>query len=153
MEFRNIDCENKGECAALKVKAGQEDFVADNEMSLSEAAENSGLYPLGIYEGETMVGFLLYDYDETYPGWSLSRFMIGADYQGRGLGRRAAEEFLQYFQERHKADRLYLSVSLNNRNARRLYASLGFQELQETEYCFHGKRYREMQMVKELPKR
>ena len=35
----------------------------------------------GIYHKTTMVGFLLYDYDDTFPGWSLSCFMIGNQFQ------------------------------------------------------------------------
>jgi len=97
MEFRKIDETNRAECEALKVEKEQELFVADNARSLAEAAQDDGLCTLGIYDGDTMVGFLLYDYDETYPGWSLSRFMIGRQFQGRGYGKRAAAEFLSYF--------------------------------------------------------
>ena len=44
---------------ALTLADGQEDFVADNKQSLVEAAYEEGLYPLGIYHEETMIGFLL----------------------------------------------------------------------------------------------
>lgn len=128
----------------------QEGFVADNKQSLIEAAYEEGLYPLGIYHGETMGGFVLYDYDDTVRGWSMSRFMIGKQFQGKGYGKQAVIAFIDYFKKKHNADKLYISVSLENAVARKMYASVGFEEIKEIEYTFLGKQFREMQMVKKL---
>ena len=125
-------------------------FVADNKQSLVEAAYEDGLYTLGIYLEETMIGFILYDYDETFPGWSMSRFMIGKQFQGKGYGKQAAIAFFEYFKTKHNADKLYISVSLENILARKMYSSIGFAEIKEVEYTFGDKHYKEMQMVKEL---
>ena len=150
MEFREIDRSNYWDCIALTIDDSQEGFVADNKQSLVEAAYEDGLYTLGIYHEETMVGFVLYDYDDTFPGWSMSRFMIGKQFQGKGYGKQAVLAFLDYFKGKHDADRLYISVSLDNTVARNLYSSIGFVEIKEVEYTFLGKHFREMQMVKEL---
>ena len=150
MEFREIDRSNYWDCIALTIDNSQEGFVADNKQSLVEAAYEDGLYTLGIYHEETMVGFVLYDYDDTFPGWSMSRFMIGKQFQGKGYGKQAVLAFLDYFKGKHNADRLYISVSLDNTVARNLYSSIGFVEIKEVEYTFLGKHFREMQMVKEL---
>lgn len=45
---------------------------------------------------------------------------------------------------------LYISVSLENILARKMYSSIGFAEIKEVEYTFGDKHYKEMQMVKEL---
>ena len=150
MEFRKIDRSNYWDCITLTVDDSQVDFVADNKQSLVEAAYEEGLYVLGIYQGETMVGFVLYDYDDTFPGWSMSRFMIGKQFQGKGYGKRAVSAFLTYIKERHHADKLFISVSLGNTVARKLYSAIGFQEIKEVEYTFLGKRFREIQMVIDL---
>lgn len=150
MNFREIDKSNYWDCMALTIGESQEGFVADNKQSLVEAAYEEGLCPLGVYQDETMVGFVLYDYDPELPGWSMSRFMIGKQFQNHGYGKQAAEEFLTYFKEKHHAERLYISVSLENTVARKMYASLGFMEVKEIEYTVLGKHFREMQMVKEL---
>ena len=97
-----------------------------------------------------MMGFVLYDYDDTFPGWSMSRFMIGKQFQGKGYGKRAAIAFLDYFKKKYDADKLYISVSLENTVARKMYASIGFEEIKEIEYTFLGMQFREIQMVKEL---
>ncbi len=150
MEFREIDKSNYRDCMMLNVDDSQRTFVADNKQSLVEAAYEDGLYTLGIYDDETMVGFILYDYDDTYPGWSLSRFMIGKQFQGKGYGKQAVLDFLSYFKNKHHADRLYISVSLENTIARNMYASIGFREIKEIEYTFMDMQFKEMQMVKKL---
>jgi len=150
MEFRSIDKSNYWDCIELVVDKSQENFVADNKQSLVEAAYEEGLYTLGVYHEDTMIGFVLYDYDDSYPGWSMSRFMIGKQFQGEGYGKQAAKDFFDYFKSKHNADKIYISVSLENTVARKMYTSLGFVELKEIEYSFLGKIFREMQMVKEL---
>lgn len=150
MEFRKINKSNYWDCIALTIDDSQEGFVADNMQSLVEAAYEDGLYTLGIYHEETMVGFVLYDYDTTFPGWFMSRFMIGKQFQGKGYGKRAVLAFLNYFQKKHNADKLYISVSLENIVARKMYTSIGFEEIKEIEYTFGDKHFREMQMVKVL---
>lgn len=150
MEFREIDKSNYWDCITLTIADEQKGFVADNKQSLVEAAYEDGLYTLGIYLEETMIGFILYDYDETFPGWSMSRFMIGKQFQGKGYGTQAAIEFFEYFKSRHNANKLYISVSFENMLARNMYSSIGFTEIKEVEYTFLGKHYKEMQMIKEL---
>lgn len=150
MEFRKIDKSNYQDCILLKVDESQERFVADNARSLVEAAFEDGLYPLGIYHEDEMIGFVLYDYDATFPGWSMSRFMIGKQHQGKGYGKQAVIEFLDRFKAQHDADKIYISVSLDNPVARKLYSNIGFEETKEIEYLYDGYLYREVQMVKEL---
>ena len=150
MVFRKIDKSNYWDCIALTVDESQTSFVADNKQSLIEAAYEDGLYTLGIYHKDTMVGFILYDFDESLPGWSMSRFMIGRQYQGKGYGKRAVLEFLDYFKKNHNADKLYISVSLKNTIARKMYSDIGFKEIKEIEYTFLGMHFEEMQMVIEL---
>ena len=150
MEFREIDKSNYWDCMALTIDDTQEGFVADNKQSLVEAAYEDGLYTLGIYHEEMMVGFVLYDYDEIFPGWSMSRFMIGKQFQGKGYGKQASIAFIEYFKSKHEADKLYISVSLDNTVARKMYASIGFKEIKEVEYTFLSKQFREMQMVFDL---
>ena len=150
MEFRKIDKSNYWECISLRVDEGQQYFVADNTRSLVEAAFEDGLYTLGVYHNEVMVGFVLYDYDETIPGWSMSRFMIGKQYQGKGYGKQAVLTFLKYFKEKHSADEIYISVSLENVIARKMYVDIGFVGMKEIEYTFDGIVFKEIQMVKDL---
>ena len=150
MEFIEINQSNYLECIALTVNDSQVDFVADNKQSLVEATYEEGLYVLGIYHENVMVGFVLYDYDDTIPGWSMSRFMIGKQFQGKGYGKQAVIEFLDYFKKKHNVGKIYISVSLDNIVARKMYSDFGFMEVKEVEYTFLNKIFKEIQMVKVL---
>ena len=80
----------------------------------------------------------------------MSRFMIGKQFQGKGYGKRAAVAFLDYFKKKHNADKLFISVSLDNTVARKMYSDIGFKDVKEVEYTFLSKQFREMQMVIDL---
>lgn len=152
MYFRKIDHSNYLDCIKLKVREDQKYFVADNAFSLCQSFFEKGLYTLGIYHEDCMVGFLLYDYDETIPGWSLSRLMIGQQFQGKGYGQQAVHEFLEYLTSHYDVSCLYISVSLNNQTARRMYEKIGFLPLKNIEYDFDDVHYQEVLMVKTLTK-
>ena len=144
--FREIDKHNYSECICLKVKDSQQQFVADNARSLVQAGFEEGLYTRGIYRDDVMVGFLLFDYDPEIPEWSLSRFMIGQQYQGQGLGKEAVREFLHHQKEQMGIGELYVSVELENTAAHDLYEKLGFRFVKEISYEYDGIVYRENQM-------
>lgn len=144
--LQQIDRSNYMECIFLKVRAGQETFVASNAQSLVEAQFEEGLYTKAIYADETMIGFVLYDYDPEIPGWSMSRFMIGEQYQGQGFGKKAVLEFIKYMKEEMKIQELYISVGQENKVAYELYKTLGFIESKPIEYEVNGIIYHEIQM-------
>ena len=152
MEFREIDKSNYQDCMSLKVDESQKYFVADNKQSLVEAAFEEGLYTLGVYNENTMIGFVLYDYDKTFPGWSMSRFMIGKQYQGKGYCKKAVLKFVDYLKKKHNSDKIYISVSLENTVARKMYSDIGFEEIKKVEYTYLDMKFKEMQMIKKLSK-
>ena len=49
-----------------------------------------------------------------------------------------------------KGGRYFISVSLENAIAHKMFSSVGFEEIKEIEYTFSGMQFREMQMVREL---
>ena len=133
MEFRKIDRSNYWECMELTVDDSQKDFVADNKQSLVEAAYEENLYTLGIYCQGIMVGFILYDYDDQIPGWSMSRFMIGKQYQGKGYGKR----LIEYARDKKQMDKI--DVNEQNEKALQFYLHLGFQIIGRDETDSMGK--------------
>ena len=148
--FREIDKSNYMECICLKVKDEQRGFVADNARSLAEARFEEGLYTRAVYSDDTMVGFVLFDYDPEIPGWCMSRFMIGAQYQGQGPGKEAVLRFLEFMREEMKVEELYLHVEQENTRAYALYEKLGFRTVGEIQYTFDGTTYRERCMMRRL---
>ena len=148
--LRKIDRSNYMNCICLKVREDQAGFVADNARSLVEARFEEGLYTRAVYSDDTMVGFVLFDYDPEIPGWCMSRFMIGAQYQGQGLGKEAVLRFLEFMREEMKVEELYLHVEQENTRAYALYEKLGFRTVGEIQYTFDGTTYREWRMMRRL---
>ena len=118
--------------------------------SLVQASYEDGLYPLGIFNEDEMIGFLLYDYDEELNGWSFSRFMIDIKYQNKGFGRKALEKFLEYFHSKFPNKSLYTSVEIDNDIAIKLYQKYGFVIKSSFEYAIEDVTYKEFRMIKEI---
>ncbi len=148
IEFKKIDKENYLECIQLKVHEHQKEFVADNAQSLLDAHYIGGLHTLGIYNNDKMVGFLLFDYDKDLKGWSLSRFMIDKEYQGKGFGKAALAEFLKYFEDNIGNEAIYACVNTENINTVELFKKFGFKFVEEIEYTFLNKVFREVKLLK-----
>ena len=133
----------------LKVKKEQESFIAGNEWSLVHAyvgnKTEGAVYPFGIFDDDKAVGFLMiaYDYGEvcndpdapeiSQKNYFLWRLMIDEEEQGKGYGKKAVKlalEFVKTFPH-GKADYCWLCYDKNNEVARKLYLSMGFQEIGE----------------------
>lgn len=114
-----------------------------------QAVYEEGLYPLGIYDGNEMIGFLLYDYDEELEGWSFSRFMIDINQKNKGYGTIALRKFLEFFHDKFPNEKIYTSVEIDNEIAIKLYEGFGFVKVNSFEYKIEEKVYREFRMIKE----
>ena len=149
IKFSEIDKSNYNTCISLKVGAHQTNYVASNAFSLVQAFYEDGLYPLGIYNDDEMIGFLLYDYDNELEGWSFSRFMIDIKHQNNGFGSKALEKFLEFFYNKFPNENLYTSVEIDNKIAIKLYERYGFIKKNPFEYKVGDRTYKEFRMLKE----
>ncbi|MDU4861651.1 MAG: GNAT family N-acetyltransferase [Terrisporobacter othiniensis] len=149
INFKEIDKSNYNSCINLKVADHQKDYVASNAISLVQAFYEDELYPIGIYNDEEMVGFILYDYDKELEGWSFSRFMIDINHQNKGYGSKALEKFLEFFHNKYEEENLYTSVEIDNEVAMKLYEKYGFNKKDSFEYKIGNTVYKEFRMLKE----
>ena len=69
---------------------------------------------------------------------------------GKRLRKKSSIGIYRFFRKNYDADKIYISVSLENAVARKMYCDIGFREIKEIEYTFMGEHYREIQMVKQL---
>ena len=91
---REVNGDNAEALMALDVASGQRRFVAPVVRSLAQAAYEPAARPLGLYDGDTPVGFLLlYDarQDKDRPAEQLYvwRLLVDERHQRLGLGRLA----------------------------------------------------------------
>lgn len=128
--FKEVTKENWEECVELKVSTEQESFVAPNAYSLLQAKFEEGLYPLSIYDEDTMVGFIMYEKDEEND-LGMCRLMIDEKYQKRGYGREAVLKLLDLIREKYGSTPFYTSFEPENTVADKLYESLGFKKTGE----------------------
>ena len=149
INFKEIDKSNYNTCINLKVGEHQKNYVASNAISLVQAFYEDELYPIGIYNDEEMVGFILYDYDKELEGWSFSRFMIDINHQNKGYGSKALEKFLEFFHNKYEEENLYTSVEIDNEVAIKLYEKYGFNKKDSFEYKIGNTVYKEFRMLKE----
>jgi len=124
--FRPVTRENFAAVTELTVAPGQAEFVASNLYSLAEAYVESTWTPLAIHAGDQLVGFAMFGRDDETGRWWIMRYMIDADYQGRGYGTAALPGLIDLIVERHGCSELFLGYEPSNEVASRLYARMGF---------------------------
>lgn len=145
--FREIDKTNYNECIELSLNEEQKLYVASNMFSLVQAAYERNFYPLGVYNDNVMVGFILYDFDDELKAWSMSRFMVDKKYQNQGVGNAALAKFIDFFIKKYGRIKLYTSAEVDNTVAISLYEKHGFEKKETFEYTAAGRTYREIRMV------
>ncbi len=144
LRLEKVNGKNVWELLKLTVSESQRNYVATNEISIIEAytaiSGNGYAFPFGIYNGDTPVGFLMigFDVDDDWvdapdiakENYNLWRLMIDKDYQNRGFGRKAVQLALDYIKTFPcgEAEYCWLSYEPENKAARQLYRSFGFEE-------------------------
>ncbi|MEM9953543.1 MAG: GNAT family N-acetyltransferase [Chloroflexota bacterium] len=132
LTFRKVDHSNYRDVLKLTVSDEQKNFVAPNDRSLLQSAYEApdASTPYGVYDGVTLVGFLLITTDdENEKNLWVWRFMIDANHQGKGYGKRAMTKLIQETKASGTYDYLRLSYVPTNERAKHVYASVGFVEV------------------------
>lgn len=129
--FKEVDRNNWESCIELTVSNEQKNFVAANWYSILQAKFEADLYPLCIYDGDTMVGFLMYGLDPDTNRMEMCRLMIGEMYQGKGYGKRAIMMLLGIIKDKYGNIPFYTSIEPDNEVAQKVYESLGFRKTGE----------------------
>lgn len=127
--LKPVTKENLDDILALRVSEAQESFVSSNAESMAQAyvyAETA--WPFGVYEEDTLVGFIMMGYYEVKQYYTLWKFMIDQRYQNKGYGRQALELGLAFIEEKFHPSEIYTGVAPGNAVAKGLYKSVGFAE-------------------------
>ena len=141
VELREITKETVRQILRLKVKPEQENFVAPNAVSLSEALFEEKAWYRAIYAGDEPVGFVMLFDDGEKAEYYLWRFMIAAEHQGKGYGAEAIKLLIEYVKTRPNAKLLELSYVPEKGGPEHFYLKLGFKNTDRVE---HGERVMEM---------
>jgi diamine N-acetyltransferase len=139
---RPVTKDNWRTLSRLKVREDQNHFVASNVYSIAEShyghdePDGSGhwdMFPYGIYDDETPVGFFMYGYNFSNREFEafIIRLMVDENHQGRGCGKFGMQQMLEIFHQDERIHSVGISYEPDNEVARKLYASLGFVETGE----------------------
>lgn len=149
VQLKPVTKENIIECVRLKVADDQTTFVAPNINSIAWAYVAPELTPYGIYDVDTLVGFLCTEIipdNENYDRYWVPRFMIGADFQRKGYGRAGMMAAVEMLAKYEDCSRVRLSVVEDNAAAIEFYKSIGFvltdeylEEERVMDYFLEGK--------------
>ena len=129
--LKAITEENFIDAFNLKLAPGQERFVSHPVRSLAQAyVYREQCQPFGIYEGDTMVGYVMVIYDYDIPEYDIWHMIIDESYQRRGYGSAALDLVLDYIKTKPfgSSNRVTLTCNKDNIQALKLYKSKGFTE-------------------------
>ena len=127
--LKEITRENLDEVLALSVAEHQESYVSTIAASLAQAyVYRDTAFPFAIYADEKPVGFIMLGYYESRKQYTLWKFLIDKEHQGKGYGKEALKQGITYLKEQFDAKEIYTGVSLGNEAAKGLYKSMGFTQ-------------------------
>lgn len=127
VSLREVTAETVRTVCDLSVAPDQRRFVATNAESIAEAYFSREAWFRAVYAGDTPVGFVMLHEDPEKPEYYLWRFMIAAEHQGKGYGRRAMQLLIEHVKTRPRARELLLSYVPGDGNPEGFYGGLGFE--------------------------
>jgi diamine N-acetyltransferase len=127
VNLKEITKENFKECVGLKVRDDQP-FVAPNVYSIAQAKIDSSWILKAIYADDTMVGFMMYQFDYREGELYLCRFMIDHRYQHMGYGKAALDLLKALALQDVRIKRIGLSTNPLNAYGIRVYTRFGFKD-------------------------
>lgn len=129
INLKKISEDNFIDAFNLKLASGQERFVSHPIRSLAQAyVYREQCQPFGIYDNDTMVGYVMVIYDYDIPEYDIWHMIIDKCYQGKGFGSKALEQVLAYIKTKPfgPSDKVTLTCNKENGSAMGLYERKGF---------------------------
>ena len=115
--FATVEC---------RLHPNQTDLVNPAGFSIGRAYLNPEMnIPCIIWKNDVRIGYIVFRqwHDQTANSWS---YFLDKSYQGKGYGTTAAKLAVQILKSTAPATPVKLSVEQTNKQAQRLYASIGF---------------------------
>ena len=128
VSLREVTAETVRAVCSLAVRPEQRAYVADNALSIAQAHFEPHAWFRVIYADETPVGFVMLYEDPEKREYFLWRFMIAAEHQGKGYGRRALDLVAEHVRTRPGAAELVSSYVPGEDGPRDFYVRYGFVE-------------------------
>ncbi|QEN09004.1 GNAT family N-acetyltransferase [Oceanispirochaeta crateris] len=132
INLREITPGNWREISKLQVHENQKEWVAEPTYYLCLCNYGKLWNPKAIYLEDTIVGFLMWAFDESDNSYWIGGITIDKNHQKKGYGRTAIIEIIEELKNTKNATCFALSFAPDN-PASKLYKSIGFVENGEYE--------------------
>lgn len=134
IRLASITENNYKDIMGLKVSKEQEGLVSSNVLSLAKAYVFRDIaVPFAIFDDDLMVGFIMLRLNEEYRDYFIWQFMIDARYQGRGYGKQAFEQAIEWMRSDGRFNQVVTTYIKGNVQAEKLYTQFGFQKTNEAD--------------------
>ncbi|WP_329109504.1 GNAT family N-acetyltransferase [Micromonospora sp. NBC_01699] len=132
--LRPVDDENWRAVADVVPLDNQREFVAPSAARYLLLGMREDVWrSFAVYADDAVVGHVMWGYDREDRTYWIGGMLIDAAHQGGGLGRATVLSLVRWLVDRPDCPAVRLSVDRANTAARRLYASVGFAELEPDE--------------------
>lgn len=110
------------------------EFPFDQHLKYVESLRQKSdrLYFAALYDGRIIGSFCLNPFNSETKEGELGKFLL-TEYMGRGLGKMATREFLNYFFEHEIVNQVVIRTKLNNLKNQHVNESVGFHEYKRDE--------------------
>jgi len=115
----------------LNVKEDQKDYVALNSVSIAQGHYSKSAWFKGIFYDDRPVGFVMLDLIEEENKCFLWRFMIDREYQGKGFGKIALTQVIDFVRSLNLYTYIATSYVPAENGAGGFYKNFGFIESEE----------------------
>ena len=131
INLREITSKNLKSIIDLNVKQDQKDYVALNSVSIAQGHYSKSAWFKGIFYDDRPVGFVMLDLIEEENKCFLWRFMIDRKYQGKGFGKIALTQVIDFVRLLNLYTYIATSYVPAENSAGGFYKNFGFIESEE----------------------
>ena len=128
INLRDITKRNLISIIDLDVSEHQKDQVASNAVSIAQGHYSNSAWFKGIFNDDIAVGFVMLDLIIEKNKCFLWRFMIDKKYQGKGYGKIALTQVIDYVKSLNVFDEIKTSYVPSENGAEEFYKNFGFIE-------------------------
>ena len=126
INLRDITKRNLISIIDLDVSEHQKDQVASNAVSIAQGHYSNSAWFKGIFNDDIAVGFVMLDLIIEENECFLWRFMIDKKYQGKGYGKIALIQVIDYVKSLKMFDEIKTSYVPTDNSAEGFYKNFGF---------------------------
>ena len=131
INLKEITSKNLKSIIDLNVKDDQKNYVASNSVSIAQGHYSNSAWFKGIFNDNRPVGFVMLDLIEEENKCFLWRFMIDRKYQGKGFGKIALTQVIDFVRSLNLYTYIATSYVPAENGAGGFYKNFGFIESEE----------------------